>query len=60
LASAPEAGSFNGRYFESSKHPKDLGPELMDATKQEKTWELADDLVRTAPTASPVEPEPIA
>lgn len=60
LASAPEAGSFNGRYFESSRRPKDLGPDITDATKQEKTWELADYLVRTAPTAIRVEPEPIA
>jgi NAD(P)-dependent dehydrogenase (short-subunit alcohol dehydrogenase family) len=60
LASAPEAGTFNGRYFESSRRPKDLGHEILDATKQEKTWELADYLVRTAPTASPVEPERIA
>jgi NAD(P)-dependent dehydrogenase (short-subunit alcohol dehydrogenase family) len=60
LASAPEAGSFNGRYFESSRHPKDLGPEITDTTKQEKAWELAEYLVRTARTAIRVEPETIA
>lgn len=60
LASAPEAGSFNGRYFESSRLPKDLGPDMTDATKQEKTWGLADYLVRTARTALAFEPEPIA
>ncbi len=42
LASAPEAGNFNGRFFESSKHPKDLGSDITDATKQENTWELAE------------------
>lgn len=60
LASAPEAGSFNGRYFESSRRPKDLDPDIRDTTKQEKTWELAGYLVRTARTAIRVEPEPIA
>jgi retinol dehydrogenase 14 len=60
LASAPEAGSFNGRYFESSRHPKDLGPDITDATKQEKAWELADYLVRTARTAVSLDPEPVA
>lgn len=60
LASAPEAGSFNGRYFESSRRPKDLGPHITDTMKQEKAWELADYLVRTAQTAFHIEPESIA
>lgn len=60
LASASEAANFNGRYFESSTRPKDLSPDVMDATKQEKTWELADYLVRTAGTAIRFEPELIA
>lgn len=60
LASAPEAANFNGRYFESSTRPKDLSPDVIDATKQKKTWELADCLVRTARTAIRVESEPIA
>lgn len=59
LASNPEAGTFNACYFESSRRPKDLGPEILDATKQKKTCELADYFVRTAPTASPVGSEPI-
>jgi NAD(P)-dependent dehydrogenase (short-subunit alcohol dehydrogenase family) len=60
LASAPEAGTFNGRYFETSRRPKGLGPDITNAAKQEKTWELADYLVRTARTALAFEPEPIA
>ena len=60
LASAPEAANFNGGYFESSTRPKDLSPDVIDATKQKKTWELADCLVRTARTAIRVESEPIA
>jgi NAD(P)-dependent dehydrogenase (short-subunit alcohol dehydrogenase family) len=57
LASAPEAAGFNGRYFESSTHPKDLSPDVSDAIQQEKAWELAEHLVRTATTAIHMEPE---
>lgn len=57
LASAPEAADFNGRYFESNTRPKDLGADVADAIKQEKTWELAEYLVHTAMTAIHVEPE---
>lgn len=60
LASAPEAGGFNGRYFESSRRPKDLAADITDATKQQKAWELAEHLVRTARTAVPFEPELLA
>jgi retinol dehydrogenase 14 len=59
LASATEAANFNGRYFESSTRPKDLTIDVNDPAKQEKAWELADDLVHTATTATHFEPEPI-
>jgi retinol dehydrogenase 14 len=57
LASASEAAMFNGRYFESSTRPKDLGPDVSDAIQQEKAWELAEHLVRSATTAIHMEPE---
>jgi hypothetical protein len=60
LASAPEAASFNGRYFESSRCPKDLNADVTDAIKQEKAWDLAESLVHTAITAAHVEPALIA
>jgi retinol dehydrogenase 14 len=60
LASAPEAAGFNGRYFESSTRPKDLSAGVTDAIQQEKAWELAENLVHTAITATHFEPELIA
>jgi hypothetical protein len=59
LASAPEAANFNGQYFESSTHPKQLSAEIIDITKQEKTWELGLSLVQNAQTAISYEPEPV-
>ena len=53
LASAPEVAKITGRYFESSTHPKSLHPEVIDKSKQEKTWELGTSLVRDALTAIP-------
>jgi hypothetical protein len=54
LASAPEAAQTTGHYFESSTRPKNLGAAFQDRTNQEKTWGLAESLVRDAPTAIPV------
>lgn len=51
LASAPEAANVTGQYFESSTRPKELNPDVVDLTNQEKAWELATSLVREAPTA---------
>ncbi len=59
LASASEAANITGQYFESSIHPKDLGQEVIDLTKQKKAWDLADLLVREAPTAIPCKSEPV-
>lgn len=56
LASAPEAANINGQYFESSTQPKKLSEEVIDATKQEKAWELGTILVREARTAQSLEP----
>jgi NAD(P)-dependent dehydrogenase (short-subunit alcohol dehydrogenase family) len=56
LASAPEVGNMTGKYFESSTRPKELTPDVVDLTRQEKTWELATSLVREAPTAIRAEP----
>lgn len=53
LASAPEAIDITGQYFESSIHPKLLRAEVIDYTKQERTWELGTSLARNAPTAIP-------
>jgi NAD(P)-dependent dehydrogenase (short-subunit alcohol dehydrogenase family) len=60
LASASEAATFNGRYFESSMRPKDLSADVTDAIKQERAWELAEYFVHTAITATHFEPELIA
>lgn len=57
LASAPEAANVTGKYFESSTRPKDLGSNVADQVKQEKTWELATALVRDAFTAIQLERE---
>jgi len=59
LASEPEAANITGQFFESSIHPKELGQEVIDLTKQEKAWDLAALLVREAPTAIPYKPENI-
>lgn len=59
LASAQEVANLTGQYFESSTHPKDPGPAVLDQTEQDKAWELATSLVRDAPTAMPSEPEPL-
>ena len=56
LASASEAANVTGQYFESSTRPKTLAPDVVDLTKQEKTWELMTSLVRQAPTAILYEP----
>jgi NAD(P)-dependent dehydrogenase (short-subunit alcohol dehydrogenase family) len=56
LASAPEAGHINGRYFESSRRPKELSEEIIDVAKQEKTWKLGAALVCNARTAIALEP----
>jgi NAD(P)-dependent dehydrogenase (short-subunit alcohol dehydrogenase family) len=55
LASAPEAANLTGQYFESSTRPKQIPAEALDRENQEKTWELAEALVRNAPTAISVE-----
>lgn len=55
LASAPGAANLTGQYFESSTHPKKLGPEIIDDAKQDKAWELGTSLVRDARTAIPGE-----
>lgn len=55
LASAPEAANITGQYFESSTRPKNPGPAVLDLAKQEKTWDVAVSLVRSAPTAVPVD-----
>lgn len=60
LASAPEAATINGQYFESSPRPKDLRADVIDVAKQEKTWELGTSLVRSAITAIPFEHEPVS
>ena len=59
LASEPEVANITGQYFESSTQPKYPGPAVLDQTKQDKAWELAISLVRDAPTAVPMEPEPV-
>ncbi|HEX6270546.1 MAG TPA: SDR family NAD(P)-dependent oxidoreductase [Anaerolineales bacterium] len=59
LASAPEAASITGQYFESSTRPKSLSAEVTDPIKLEKTWELGASLVRRAPTAITFGPEPV-
>ena len=59
LASAPEVANITGQYFESSTHPKQLGPEIINGAKQESTWELGTSLVRTARTAVLIEAESI-
>jgi NAD(P)-dependent dehydrogenase (short-subunit alcohol dehydrogenase family) len=59
LASEPEVANITGQYFESSTHPKYPGPAVLDMDKQEKAWELAVSLVRDAPTAIPIEAEPV-
>ena len=51
LASSTEAASVTGQYFESSTQPKQLPAEMLDRIFQEKTWELAESLVSSAPTA---------
>lgn len=53
LASSPEAANITGQYFESSTHPKQVPAEMFNLALQEKTWELAESLVRAAPTAIP-------
>ncbi len=55
LASAPGAANMTGQYFESSVYPKQLPAEMHDTALQDKTWELAERLVRTARTAKPIE-----
>jgi NAD(P)-dependent dehydrogenase (short-subunit alcohol dehydrogenase family) len=57
LASAPEVADITGQYFESSTNPKNLSTEILDQTKQDKTWELGTALVRDALTAIPGETE---
>lgn len=59
LASAPEAADITGKYFESSSHPKDLSPNVLDPVKQEKTWDLGASLVREALTAILSQAEPV-
>jgi NAD(P)-dependent dehydrogenase (short-subunit alcohol dehydrogenase family) len=59
LASAPEGANFTGQYFESSTRPKKLPAELIDPTNQDRTWELAEALVRRALTVVPVPGERI-
>ena len=57
LASAPEVTNINGQYFESSTQPKQLSVEIIEVSKQEKTWELGASLVQNAQTAISYEPE---
>ncbi|HEU0296145.1 MAG TPA: SDR family NAD(P)-dependent oxidoreductase [Anaerolineales bacterium] len=59
LASAPEAATMTGQYFESSTRPKGLNPELLDQVRQERTWDLGISLVHNARTAIPLEAEPV-
>jgi NAD(P)-dependent dehydrogenase (short-subunit alcohol dehydrogenase family) len=59
LASASEITGIAGQYFESSTRPKNLSPEVIDQTKQEKTWELGVSLVRNALTAIPSKAESV-
>ena len=59
LASEPGVANITGQYFESNTHPKYPGPAVLDQSKQDKAWELAASLVRDAPTAIPVQPEPV-
>lgn len=56
LASTSEAANVTGQYFESSTRPKELSPDVVDLTKQEKTWKLATSLVSEALTATRSEP----
>jgi retinol dehydrogenase 12 len=51
LASALEAAGMTGKYYESSTRPRQLPPEMLDLGNQERTWELAEELVAMAPTA---------
>ena len=59
LASAPDVATITGQYFESSTRSKQLSPELLNDSKQEKTWQLGTSLVRNAVTAIAFELAPV-
>jgi NAD(P)-dependent dehydrogenase (short-subunit alcohol dehydrogenase family) len=51
-ASSPEAGACTGAYFERRPTPKRLSPREQDPALQERAWQLAAELVASAPTNS--------
>ena len=51
LASSPAVAGVTGTYIESDLRRKDPAPAARDRSNQEKAWELAESLVRSAPTA---------
>ncbi len=50
LACAPAAGDYTGEYFERRHTPKRLGPRELDRNNQDRAYQLAEDLVASAPT----------
>jgi NAD(P)-dependent dehydrogenase (short-subunit alcohol dehydrogenase family) len=50
LAASPVAGASSGHYFESGLRPRQLPARALDPQRQQRAWELGDQLVARAPT----------